>query len=363
MVTLVLFLIIFSVVVIAHEFGHFLLAKANGIHVVEFAVGMGPTLLSFKKGGTKYSLKLFPIGGACMFEGEDGLVEKEEGSGEAKEPGPGSFLKAKVWARIATVAAGPFFNFILAFFIAVIMVNMTGIIAIRDPVATQVLEDGAAAEAGLQDGDRILTLNGEKICLYQEISLYMQASYKGGDVKVTYLRNGETAAATLTPRYDEAYGTYMLGISNADFVEPHGIETLKYAWYEMRYSVKATYKSLGMIFRGKVSRQDVAGPVGIAVNVVGATYEQAKQYGWQTVLFSMLNIMLMLSVNLGILNLLPIPALDGGRLVFLLVEVVRGKPVPPEKEGLVHFIGLMFFMVLMVFILFNDLSNIFFKRS
>lgn len=363
MVTLVLFLIIFGVVVIAHEFGHFLLAKANGIHVVEFAVGMGPTLLSFKKGGTKYSLKLFPIGGACMFEGEDGLVEKEEGSGEAKEPGPGSFLKAKVWARIATVAAGPFFNFILAFFIAVIMVNMTGIIAIRDPVATQVLEDGAAAEAGLQDGDRILTLNGEKICLYQEISLYMQASYKGGDVKVTYLRNGETAAATLTPRYDEAYGTYMLGISNADFVEPHGIETLKYAWYEMRYSVKATYKSLGMIFRGKVSRQDVAGPVGIAVNVVGATYEQAKQYGWQTVLFSMLNIMLMLSVNLGILNLLPIPALDGGRLVFLLVEVVRGKPIPPEKEGLVHFIGLMFFMVLMVFILFNDLSNIFFKRS
>ena len=129
----------------------------------------------------------------------------------------------------------------------------------------------------------------------------------------------------------------------------------------MRYSVKATYKSLGMLFTGRVTRQDVAGPVGIAVNVVGATYEAAKDYGWQSVLLSMLNITLMLSVNLGILNLLPIPALDGGRLVFLLIEVIRGKPVPPEKEGMVHFIGLMFFMILMVFIFFNDLANIFMK--
>ena len=116
-----------------------------------------------------------------------------------------------------------------------------------------------------------------------------------------------------------------------------------------------------MLFRSKVTRQDVAGPVGIAVNVVGKTYDTAKEYGWQSVLLSMLNITLMLSVNLGILNLLPVPALDGGRLVFLLVEVIRGKPVPPEKEGMVHFVGLMFFMVLMVVIFFNDLSNIFMR--
>ncbi len=361
MMTLILFIIIFGVVVIAHEFGHFLIAKVNGIHVVEFAVGMGPNIFSFQKGGTKYSLKLFPIGGACMFEGEDGVVEKDETSGEAKEPGPGSFLKAKVWSRIATVAAGPFFNFILAFVIAFIMVNMTGIIAIRDPIASQVSEGGGAEAAGLQDGDRIISLNGESIKLYQEISLFMQASYRGGDVKVVYERDGERHETMLTPRYDEEYGYYLLGIVNGEFVEPKGVETLKYAWYEMRYSVKATYKSLGMLFTGRVTRQDVAGPVGIAVNVVGATYEAAKDYGWQSVLLSMLNITLMLSVNLGILNLLPIPALDGGRLVFLLIEVIRGKPVPPEKEGMVHFIGLMFFMILMVFIFFNDLANIFMK--
>lgn len=355
MITIILFIVIFGVVVIAHEFGHFLLAKANGIHVIEFAVGMGPSICSVQKGGTKYSLKLFPIGGACMFEGEDGLAEKEG------EPGEGSFLKATVWGRISTVVAGPVFNFILAFVIAFIMVNMTGIIAIRDPIATQVSEGGGAEAAGLQDGDRIISINGETLRLYQEISLYMQATYRGGDLEVVYERNGVRNKTMVTPQYDEASGIYLLGVMNADFVSPKGFETLKYAWYEMRYSVKATYKSLGMMLQGRVSRQDVAGPVGIAVNVVGKTYDEAKNYGWQSVLLSMLNITLMLSVNLGILNLLPIPALDGGRLVFLLVEIFRGKPVPPEKEGMVHFVGLMFFMVLMVVVFFNDLANIFMK--
>ena len=178
---------------------------------------------------------------------------------------------------------------------------------------------------------------------------------------MVYERDGTKYTTTLTPQYDEASGIYLLGVMNAHFVEPRGIDTLKYAWYEMRFSLKQTYKSLGMLFSGRVSREDVAGPVGIAVNVVGKTYDNAKKYGWEMVLLSMLEITLMLSVNLGILNLLPIPALDGGRLVFLLLEVIRGKPVPPEKEGMVHFIGLMFFMVLMVFIFFNDLANIFMK--
>lgn len=349
MATLILFVLIFGVVVISHELGHFLLAKANGIHVVEFSVGMGPNIFSFQKGETKYSLKLLPIGGACMFEGEDGLETKEG------EPSEGSFLKASVWSRISTVFAGPLFNFILAFIVALILVNM---IYIREPVATDIIEGGAAQSAGIQAGDRIVALDGENIYMYDEISLFMQV-YNGGEVEVEYERDGERYTTTLTPLYDETEGRYLLGIQNADFVNPSGLGNLKYAWYEMRYFVKATYKSLGMLVRGQVSRQDVAGPVGIAVNVVGKTYEEAKSYGWESVVASMLNITLMLSVNLGILNLLPIPALDGGRLVFLLIEVIRGKPVPPDKEGMVHFIGLMFFMILMVFVLFNDISNIF----
>ena len=349
MVTLILFVIIFGVVVVSHEFGHFLLAKANGIHVVEFAVGMGPTIFSFQKKETKYSLKLFPIGGACMFEGEDGLETKEG------EPSEGSFLNASVWGRISTVFAGPFFNFILAFIIALIMVNL---IVIRDPVATEVLEGGAAMEAGLQDGDRILSLDGERIYLYEEIQLFTLL-YNSGPVDVVYERAGQEYETQLTPQYDQSTGRYMLGISNSDFVELEGLDGLRYAWYEMRYCVKMTYESLVMLVTGQVSRQDVAGPVGIAVNLVGRTYEETRDEGFMNVFVNMLNITLMLSVNLGILNLLPIPALDGGRLVFLLIEVIRGKPVPPEKEGMVHFIGLMFFMVLMIFLFFNDLSNIF----
>ena len=348
MVTLILFVLIFGVVVISHEFGHFLLAKANGIHVIEFSVGMGPNLFSFQKGDTRYSLKLLPIGGACMFEGEDGLNEKEDHSG--------SFLNANVWARISTVLAGPVFNFILGFIVAFIMVNM--LVAVRDPVATEIVDGGAAQEAGLLPGDRILALNGSKIHLFEEIQLFCM-TYRGGEVTVQYERNGVKGTTTLTPQYDESVGYYMIGIKNAHFVELSGLNSFRYAWYEMRYCVKMTWKSLEMLVQGQVSRQDVAGPVGIAVNVVGKTYETVKDYGWQSVLLSMLNITLMLTVNLGILNLLPIPALDGGRLVFLIWEAITHKPVPPEKEGMVHFIGLMFFMVLMVFLLFNDLVNIF----
>lgn len=353
MATLILFIVIFGIVVVSHEFGHFLLAKANGIHVVEFSVGMGPNLFSFQKGNTKYSLKLFPIGGACMFEGEDGLEAKE---GEVSE---GSFLNANVWGRISTVIAGPVFNLVLAFFIALIYVQLT---TIWLPVLSGTTEGGAAAEAGIQAGDRIVSLDGEKTYLYEEVLLYMQL-YSGGDVEVEYERDGQRYQTVLTPRYSEDYGKYMLGIEvrPSEETDKSGLNGFKYAWYEMRYVVKTTYKSLGMLLRGQVTRQDVAGPVGIAVNVVGATYEQSKQYGWRSVLESMMYITLLLSVNLGILNLLPVPALDGGRLVFLLIEVVRGKPVPPNKEGMVHFIGLMFFMVLMVFLFFNDLSNIFMR--
>lgn len=345
--TIILFIIIFGIVVISHELGHFLLAKAGGIHVVEFSVGMGPTLLNFQKGDTRYSLKLLPIGGACMFEGEDGLNQEDEGSS-------GAFPNANVWKRISTVAAGPIFNFILGFIIALAMVNM---IVIRDPVATEVLEGGAAMEAGLQDGDRIIALNGERVYLYEEILLF-NVLYRGGEVELVYERDGQRYTTLITPKYSEENGRYMLGFSNADFVELQGTDALRYAWYEMRYNVKNTYKSLGMLFSGQVSRKDVAGPVGIA-NMVGQTYEQARQYGWRDVLVNMMNITLMLSVNLGILNLLPIPALDGGRLVFLFVEVIRGKPIPPQKEGMVHFIGLMFFMLLMIVIFFNDLANLF----
>ncbi len=350
MASLIWFLLIFSVVVISHEFGHYIIARASGIHVLEFYVGFGPTLFHFEKGGTKYSWKLLPLGGACVFEGQDGLALE---AGE--EPGEGSFLKASPWSRLATVFAGPLFNVILGFLLAFVMVCL---VAVRDPVATEVLPGSAAEEAGLQAGDRILYLNGQRVCLYEDITLYTLTS-QGESVYLVYERDGQNFTTAITPQYNADYGRYMLGISNATFVDLKGTDYFEYAYYEVRYNFKATYASLRMLIHGKVGRQDVAGPVGIAVNVVGKTYEEASAYGMSTVIVNMLNIALMLTINLGILNLLPIPALDGGRLVFIILEILRGKPVPPEKEGMVHFIGMMFFMVLIVIVFFNDLRNIF----
>lgn len=346
--TLILFLLIFGVVVVAHEFGHFIVAKMNGIHVVEFSVGMGPTLIAFQKGDTKYSLKLLPIGGACMFEGEDGLNTQE---GEESE---GSFNKANVWARIATVFAGPFFNFILGVIVSMIMVSL---MQITLPVI-KVAETGAAIEAGLQDGDKIVALNGKKVYLFDELALFNRIN-GGATAKVQFERNGQLMETDLTPQYDATEGRYLIGVYCAAAVEDKGIARLKYGWYEIHFCVQQTVESLKLLVKGQVKSDEVAGPVGIAVNVVGKTYEATKEYGGVTVFINMLNITLLLTVNLGLLNLLPIPALDGGRLVFMFIEVIRGKPIPPEKEGMVHLAGLLFFMGLMVFVLFNDLRNIF----
>ena len=347
--TILLFVIVFGVVVISHEFGHFLIARMNGIHVVEFMIGMGPKIVSWTKKETEYSIRLLPIGGACLFEGEDGLNAKE---GEDAKDSPSAFPNANVWAKIATVFAGPFFNLILAFLVAFIMVPL---IQIGDTTISKVAEGGAAEEAGLQVGDKIIKMNGERVYLLSEIYTLAQMS-KGNPVEMTYERNGDQFETILAPRYDEKEGAYYFGIENRNAVRVKGLNVFRYGWYEVRAGVKNTYKNLLMLVTGKLGRKEVAGPVGMA-HMVGEIYEETKD-DWLDVFVNMLNLTMLISICLGVMNILPFPALDGGRLVFLIVEVFRGKPVPPEKEGLVHFVGLVFFMILMVAVLFNDISNI-----
>ena len=354
--TIILFIIVFGLVVISHELGHFLIGRKNGIRVVEFAVGMGPAIFSFTSGGTKWSLKLLPLGGACMFEGEDGLEREEAPEGAYAEHGEGiSFTEAGVWARIATVFAGPFFNFILAFIVAVALSAFTGADL---PVVGTVMEGSAAHEAGLAQGDVITKIGREPIHFYREVSM-ISALSQGEVMEITYERNGEKTVTTLTPQYSEEDGRYYMGITNGGaFLECNPLQVFQYGFYEVEYWVKLTYKSLAMLVKGQVSKDDVSGPVGIA-QLVGESYDQAEEsYGTAYAILTMLQIVVLLSVNLGIMNLLPIPALDGGRLVFMLVEVVRGKPVPPEKEGMVHFAGLVVLMVLMVFIMYNDIMRL-----
>ena len=347
--TIVLFVLVFGVIVVGHELGHFLLAKANGITVVEFSVGMGPKLLRFKKGGTEYSLRLLPIGGACMFEGEDGL-DNDNGT-----PSEGAFPNASVWARISTVFAGPFFNFILAYILAMIVVGYAGS---DRPVINGLIDGYPAQEAGMQPGDVITRMNGERIYVAREIWLntYVGA---GETMKVEFLRDGEKHTATLVPKYDEEEERYLLGFNGyGDYVDCRNAGIFKYSYYEVRYSLRATIKSLGMLIQGKASKDDISGPIGVA-QVIGEVKEQAEPYGIWMVILNMINIALLLSVNLGVMNLLPLPALDGGRLVFLIIEAIRGKPVPPDKEGMVHFAGFVVLMVLMVFVMFNDISRLF----
>ncbi len=348
-VSILLFIIIFCVIVVAHEFGHFILAKSNGIHVVEFFIGMGPTLLSFTKGETKYSLKLLPLGGACIFEGEDGLNTKE---GEVTE---GAFQNAPVWARFATVLAGPLFNFLLAYVLSVILVSNTGVLL---PVVTSVQEGSNAEAEGLQVGDRIVKMNGKSIHLYQQVYLNSLLNVDGKPFEIVYERDGEKHTITVTPTFDEEANRYLMGISTGEYLECNALQNFQYALYMMNFEVEMTFKSLSMLVTGQLSLDDLSGPVGI-VKIVDDTYTEAKVYGTSTVVLSMIEIALLLSVNLGVMNLLPLPALDGGRLIFLLIEAVRGKPIPPEKEGIVHLAGMAALMILMVVVMFNDFSKFF----
>lgn len=422
--------VIFSAIILFHEFGHFLFAKLNGIGVVEFSLGMGPRLWSIQKGETRYSLKLLPIGGSCAMVGED--TDEEEL--------PGAFNGASVWGRISVVAAGPIFNFILAFVMAVIIVGFVG----YDPAEIiEVADDSPAAEAGLQAGDVITEYDGYHVDLAKDLYVYMYlneledgeevelkvkrngqeqeitylpessvryllgfnrsdassmtaeslingmplqaAGLQAGDtitaingveiadgeaydayllehplsdeeVEITYDRDGLDYTARITP---EEYRTPQLGFSyNLGYTKTSGIQILRYGALEIKYMVRTTILSLKELITGQLGFQNLSGPVGV-VDAIGTTYEESKSQGTLMLWMNMLNMAVLLSANLGVMNLLPLPALDGGRLVFLIVEAIRKKPIDREIEGRIHLAGLMALMVLMFVVMYNDILKIF----
>lgn len=353
-VTIIVFVLVFGVVVIAHELGHFLIAKLNGIKVVQFSIGMGPDIVKFTKGETKYVLKLLPIGGACMFEGEDGIYTKDQ-DGDGQKP-EGAFNDANVWSRIATVFAGPFFNIILAFLLSLIVVGFSGE---SIPIINALTEGYPAEEAGLREGDVITKIDGERIYLQGEVTI--ASALSGGEpMEIEYERDGQKYSTVITPKFSEQDNRYYLGFAIGETVQCKGFDLIRYSAYEVRYWLKVTVKSFLMLVQGKLSANDLSGPVGIAA-MIDETIEVTKPYGLPTVVINMINFAVLLSVNLGVMNLLPLPALDGGRLLFMFIEVVRGRPVSPDKEGMVHFIGFVALMILMVFVLYNDIARFFVK--
>ena len=342
--SIIVALLIFGLLIFFHELGHFLLAKRGGIGVTSFSLGMGPAIFKKKIGETEYALRILPFGGSCAMVGEDTESDAEN-----------AFNKKGVWTRISVVAAGPIFNFILAFVGAIIMVCCIGV---DKPVISEMIEGYPAYEAGVRAGDEIISMNGRKIGVYRDVSMYIQL-HQGEDVELVYERDGERYETTIVPRMDEE-GYYLMGITGGAYSKcTNPLEVIKYAGCEVGYWIHMVFDSLKLMVTGQVSRQDVGGPVRI-VSMIGDTYEQSAAISGFAVFINMLNMVIFLSANLGVMNLLPIPALDGGRLLLMIVEVVTRKRVPEKVEGYIHMAGFAVLMALMVLILFNDISLMFF---
>lgn len=337
-------IIIFGLLVLFHELGHFLLAKKNGIKVEEFSIGMGPKICHFKKGETDYCIKLLPLGGSCMMTGED-----EESTDE------NAFGKKSVWARISVVLAGPVFNFILAFLLAIFVSSVAGV---DSPILHEVMEQSGAEVAGLQAGDKIMKLNNTKVHIFSDIVLFLQTHPNGEPVMVMYERDGNVQTVQVTPTKTES-GSYLFGF-NGGREKGNFLEIIQNSYYTVIYYIKAVIQSLVMLVSGQVSMNQLSGPVGI-VKMIGDTYEQAQKINIMSVILSLANFSILLSANLGVMNLLPIPALDGGRLVFLFFEAIFRRKLSSEKEGMVHFVGFCLLMVLMVLLFANDIRMIFLK--
>ncbi|QNO16455.1 RIP metalloprotease RseP [Alkalicella caledoniensis] len=333
--TILIAIIVFGLLILVHELGHFLTAKAVGMKVEEFAIGFGPAIIKFKKGETLYGIRIFPLGGYVKVLGEEGKdVESED-----------SYQSKTVLQRFLFVFAGAFMNFVLAVVIFMIIFLAVGVPA-DIPEIGSVAEQGIADIAGFRKGDHVLEIDGEPVKTWTELVEQISTS-PGEELDFRISRNGQIINLQVTPRFDDQTERGMIGIGSPTKTVAL-FEGVKASFRETLSVATLIVESLQMLFRGKASTSDIAGPVGIVV-MVG----ESARHG----LSSLLYLTALLSVNLGILNLLPVPALDGSRLVFLLIEAVRGKPIDPEKEGLVHIIGFGLLLLLMVFILYNDIIN------
>ena len=426
--SIIIAFLILGIVIIVHELGHFLVAKLNGIVVEEFSVGMGPRIISTRRKDTLYSLRVVPFGGSCMMKGED-----EDDTAE------GSFNSKSVWGRMAVIVAGPLFNFILAFFGALVIISIIGY---DPPTILQVDENSTAWEAGLREGDLLTEFDGHTIDFGRDMSLYEQLYGLDNDtVTLSFLRDGQKHTISYQPDVEHRYllgisyyqteeqaevtvtsggvaeqaglasGDIIVGVGDTDIssglelaeyfalhpltgdtvtvrylhdgleydaqVTPqetdvvqtgfvynlyrektNPVGVLKYSVLEVRYWISATLQSLRMLVTGRLGLDAMSGPVGV-VQVIGETYEETKGEGALMTWLTMLNLTILITANLGVMNLLPLPALDGGRLVFLIIEAVRGKPVNREAEAMVHFAGILLLFGLMIFVTFQDVTHLF----
>jgi regulator of sigma E protease len=392
MLSLLVSILALGAIIAFHEFGHFIVARLFGVGVIEYAVGMGPRIWSRIFGNTRYSLRAVPFGGFCMMLSED-IAEPEDTDGVGDPSSPEiivtedeiiyegrhfskeeQFAAKPAWQRFLVVLAGPVFNFLLAFVLALIITACTGF---DRPVIREVDPGMPAAEAGIEAGDTITALavggnnarrqkaeTGRDIMLFMNV--HQDAMERGSTFTLYYLDESEGGAektAELKPVYDENLGRNRLGFSyNSSYEKADTIgEILYYGWYDVRFNLRTSVESIRMLVTGRASTTDLMGPVRM-VATMDETVDSAASYGVFAALMTLLNLMVLISSSLGFMNLLPIPALDGGRLLFILLEMLTRGRIPKEFEARINQIGTLLLLALMAFILFNDIFMLYFGR-
>lgn len=340
MLTLILTIILFCVMIFPHELGHFIAAKKMDVKVNEFAFGMGPKLWKKQRGETLHSIRLLPIGGFCAMEGEDG--ESDE---------PRAFGNKKPWQKIIILAAGSLMNVLCAI---LIMIIITGVSGFTTNFVGELSDDSAAKKAGLLVNDEIVRIDGKPIETWEDVSTTIMQS-TGEPMEIEVKRNGDNIKYTVNPVATKVKlqdGTeserYLIGVTSKISHNPFkAIVVGTKATWEMTGSM---FSAIGNLFTGKAGIKELAGPVGMVQMV-----SQTQSYGWWYYGF----LTALICMNLAIVNMLPLPALDGGRIIFVIIGMITGKPVSEKAEGTVHLVGIAVLLLLMAYVTFNDITRIF----
>lgn len=342
--TLIYFILILGVIVLIHEFGHFVFAKRAGIYVYEFSIGMGPRIFKWtrKNDETGYSIRLIPIGGFVQMAGEE--IEDDESVPKDKK-----FSVKTFGQKFMTVIAGIMNNFILAIILLFVLALFNGAPQ-NKAIVGEISEDYPAYTSGLQTGDQILKVNGKNAKTYDILALELQVN-NGKEIEVEVNRDGETKTVTLKPKKVKQNGeeVYKYGFVINDEVETGFFASLKYAFTKTISLIHQMILIVAYLITGQLSVNSLSGPVGIF-----SVVDTAAASGF----WSLLSLTAFLSINVGFINLLPIPAFDGGRLIFIIIEKIKGKPVDPKLENTIHAIGFFLLMALMLLITYNDILRL-----
>lgn len=344
--TIIIFILVLGVIIFVHELGHFLFAKLTGVYVYEFSLGMGPRILHKKGKETEYCLRLIPIGGFCSMAGEE--VDEEQ----IKVPKKRRLQSKKPWQRFLIMFFGPGFNFIFAiltlFFVALVWGSPN-----YKPIVSSVTKNYPAYQVGIEKEDTIQKINNHKISTLDDVSLYLTiANPKKETIIKIKKKNGITKTYHIKPKKITEKGTtsYKYGIGLNSEKKCGFINSIRYTYIKTGSLFKQMWITIQSLFTGGIKIQQLSGPVGI-YSIVG---EQSKAG-----LASILYLMAFLSINVGFINLLPLPAFDGGHILFIIIEKIKGSPVSQKTENMIHTIGLFLLMALMVYITFNDILKLF----